>query len=100
MIHEDHIGESLRVYANENHKWYFLDNQAPTQVALFRNIHSDGLKVPCTYASSCWPLGADPFLISPAVGVHLALPNPFQDEDESDRVPRESIEMRMVRFFS
>lgn len=47
VVHEGHIGESMRLYANPSHRWYFLDRQTTNQVALFRNTHSDGLEIPC-----------------------------------------------------
>ncbi|EFR04155.1 hypothetical protein MGYG_07162 [Nannizzia gypsea CBS 118893] len=76
VIHRDHVGESLRLYPNPEHRWYFLDDQTTSQVAIFRNVHSDGLEIP--------------------FGVHSAFTNPRVN---SDQPPRESIELRCVRFF-
>lgn len=52
VIHKDRIGESMRLYYSPNHRWYFLDNQTVSDVALFRNIHSRGMSMPCK-SSDC-----------------------------------------------
>lgn len=47
VIHREHVGESLRLYHNPAHRWYFLSQQMPEEVVIFRNTASLGFHVPC-----------------------------------------------------
>jgi hypothetical protein len=55
----DHIGrtmvtESLEVYHNPGQVWYFLDEQSPDEVIMFRNCDSRGYHIPCMAKSISW----------------------------------------------
>ena len=75
LFHPDGIWESFTVCPNENHQWYYLKEQNPEEVMLFKCFDSkvDGRarRVP-----------------------HSA----FVDQGTENEVPRESIEVRALVF--
>ncbi|EPE09073.1 hypothetical protein F503_06849 [Ophiostoma piceae UAMH 11346] len=78
VIHADHIGESVRLYANPQHRWHYLDNQTADQVILFRSVVMDDHSIP--------------------FGMHSSFAR--SDEDITASAHRESIEVRVGRFFA
>jgi len=76
IVHREYAGESGRLYHNESHKWYFLDEQQNDEVVVWRNIDSRGFQYP--YAP------------------HTAFEN---GEKKASDPPRESMEVRMACFF-
>lgn len=72
VLHVDRITENQLLYPNHKHKWYYVENQQPSDLIVFRNIDSTGTR---------------------AVGFHAAVPNP-----SSEGPPRTSVEVRFVAF--
>ncbi|KAF2685914.1 hypothetical protein K458DRAFT_336800 [Lentithecium fluviatile CBS 122367] len=80
VVHKDKVGESTRLYANSGHRWYYIDKQTTSEVAIFRNVDSRGLEYP--------------------FAMHLSFANPnVEDCSGCSAPPRESIEMRFVLFY-
>ncbi|PMD44120.1 hypothetical protein L207DRAFT_563173 [Hyaloscypha variabilis F] len=75
VIHENYVGESVRVYFDPKHQWYFLSEQQDDEVVIFRNTDSRGFEIPFC--------------------LHLAFENTKTDSSKM----RESIEVRAVCFF-
>jgi len=76
VIHRTYVGESIRAYQNDQHKWYFLGDQRTEEVAIFRNTDSRGFDVP--------------------FALHLAFQDPRFCSNEK---LRESIEVRLACFY-
>ncbi|KAF7670920.1 hypothetical protein GT037_011048 [Alternaria burnsii] len=80
VIHKDRVGESTRLYFNSSHRWFYLDKQTTSEVALFRNVDSRGLQYP--------------------FAMHLSFANPnVHDREGCSDPPRESIETRFALFY-
>jgi hypothetical protein len=47
VIHENYVGESVRVYFDPKHQWYFLSEQQNDEIVIFRNTDSRGMQIPC-----------------------------------------------------
>jgi hypothetical protein len=47
VIHKNKVGESTRLYYSDRQRWYYLDDQTTSEIAVFRNVDSRGLEIPC-----------------------------------------------------
>ncbi|KAK1456504.1 methyltransferase CmcJ [Colletotrichum cuscutae] len=75
VVDRDHVFENTQVHFNEGQRWFYLSNQLPTELLIFKN------------ADSQEPLGANP-------GVpHASFDNPITSKGD---FRRESIEMRVL----
>ncbi|KXH46761.1 hypothetical protein CSIM01_06826 [Colletotrichum simmondsii] len=75
VVDRDHVFENTQVHFNEGQRWFYLSNQLPTELLVFKN------------ADSQEPLGATP-------GVpHASFDNPITSKED---FRRESIEMRVL----
>ncbi|KXH50926.1 methyltransferase CmcJ [Colletotrichum nymphaeae SA-01] len=75
VVDRDNVFENTQVHFNEGQRWFYLSNQLPTELLIFKN------------ADSQEPLGATP-------GVpHASFDNPITSEED---FRRESIEMRVL----
>ncbi|KAI8949996.1 putative CmcJ-like methyltransferase [Xylaria longipes] len=72
VLHADRITENQLLHPNDQHRWYYVENQQPNDLIVFRNVDSTGKR---------------------AVGFHAAIPNPSSTEP-----PRSSVEVRFVAF--
>lgn len=89
VVHRDHVGENAMLLYSPSQRWYYLDNQLPDDVVLFRHMGSEGQNVACMHESVLVPTYAD----CPVAG-HVA----FQKSDHEPQFPRESIEVRVACF--
>ncbi|CAH0055136.1 unnamed protein product [Clonostachys solani] len=72
----DRTTESILLYANAAHRWHYFHGMEPNEVLVFRNCDTRGYHVP--------------------FGVHVA----FDYQSQLlPKVPRQSIEVRIVCFF-
>jgi len=46
-IASDRLIESVLLYPNPQHRWYFYYSQTADKILIFRNCDSRGYKVPC-----------------------------------------------------
>ncbi|KAF2722640.1 putative CmcJ-like methyltransferase [Polychaeton citri CBS 116435] len=72
VLHVDRTTENQLLYRNDQHRWYYVKDQQPNHLVVFRNVDSTGKR---------------------AVAFHAAVPNP-----SSIGPPRTSIEVRFVAF--
>lgn len=72
VLHVDRVTENQLLYPNEQQRWYYVENQRPNDLILFRNVDSTGKR---------------------AVGFHAAVQNP-----SSTGPARTSVEVRFVAF--
>ncbi|KAK0702784.1 hypothetical protein B0H67DRAFT_499877 [Lasiosphaeris hirsuta] len=75
-VASDRTTESILLYHNPAHRWYFFEGLAKHEVAVFRNCDSRGYHVP--------------------FGIHISFD--FKT-DSLPKLPRESVEIRVVCFF-
>jgi hypothetical protein len=41
-LHRDRVGENQILYPNEKHRWYYVPDQEPDDLVVFRNTDSTG----------------------------------------------------------
>jgi hypothetical protein len=75
VVDRDHVFENTQVHYNPAQKWYYLSNQLPTELIIFKNGDS-----------------REPEEASPGVP-HASFDNPLATDAD---FKRESIEMRML----
>ena len=42
LLHYNRVGENQLLYPNKNHRWYYIEDQQPDDIMVFRNIDSTG----------------------------------------------------------
>ncbi|KID93397.1 hypothetical protein MAJ_10634, partial [Metarhizium majus ARSEF 297] len=72
VLHVDRVTENQLLHPNDQHRWYYVQNQQHNDLIVFRNVDSTGKR---------------------AVGFHAAIPNLG-----SEGPPRTSVEVRFVAF--
>lgn len=43
-LHYNHVGENQLLHASKDHKWYYLSDQKETELLVFRNTDSKGIR--------------------------------------------------------
>ena len=94
QVYSEHVTENVQVQHGPWQRWYYLSNQQPDELLLFRQTDSKPEQLKGGGKSS--KVTESPML-SPSGCPHSSFSNPLSGDNE---LPRESIEARALVYYS
>ena len=93
VLHRDRVGENQLLWPNSDHQWYYIKDQQPDDIIVFRNVDTMSRRAGKSREDDWNMVAFGLSLLWFVVGFHCAFLNPH-----SHSPPRTSCEVRFVAF--